>query len=192
VYEKAVCLGDMMRILELNTPARRFAGTTFGIKTRTAPLSAAVARVQLRKLKEHNAIRNKNSEYLSSKLVPLGLDPFLPPSHIQRVYYEFLVRYDAIRTGLSRERFVEALREEGCEASLPRYPLLHQQPLFTEGHHKFIGARLPRTEAANEKLIRFPVFTSNCDELLKQYGEAVEKIVESAAELNRTATCLAG
>src|SRR5262249_31631245 len=38
--ERAICMGDMMRVLELESPARRFAGTTFGIKTRMAPLSA--------------------------------------------------------------------------------------------------------------------------------------------------------
>ncbi|HBV31531.1 MAG TPA: TetR family transcriptional regulator, partial [Verrucomicrobiales bacterium] len=46
--ERAMCMGDMMRMLELQTPAMRFAGTTFGIKTRIAPVSAAIARVQLR------------------------------------------------------------------------------------------------------------------------------------------------
>ena len=180
LYERAVCLGDMMRILELKSPARRFAGTTFGIKTRMAPLSAAVARVQLGKLKQHNQIRNENTRRLSIKLADLGLDPFLPPPHIERVYYEFLVRYDAERTGLSRELFVEALRAEGCEVSLPRYPLLHQQPLFTEGHHKLVGVSLPATEAANEKLIRFPVFTKPCPDLADQYAAAVEKVIAKA------------
>ncbi len=192
LYERSVCLGDMMRILELESDSRRFAGTTFGIKTRMAPLSAAVARVQLRKLQHHNEIRNKNAEFLSSKLAELGLDPFLPPPHIERVYYEFLVRYDAALTGLSREKFVEALRVEGCDVSLPRYPLLHQQPLFTEGQARCLRSSiqagsprsLPFTEAANDQLIRFPVFTSPCDQLLGQYVEAIEKVLEHAEELS--------
>jgi perosamine synthetase len=176
LYERAVCMGDMMRIPDLKSPARRFAGTTFGIKTRIAPLSAAIARVQLGKLQLHNGIRNENARRLSVRLTDLGLNPFLPPAHIDRVYYEFLVRYDAHRTRLSRESFVEALRNEGCDVSLPRYPLLHQQPLFTEGHYKFIGHHLPMTEAANEELIRFPVFTKPSPDLVDQYAEAVEKI----------------
>ena len=180
LHEKAVCMGDMMRILELQSPARRFAGTTFGIKTRIAPLSAAVARVQLSKLNKHNEFRNQNATRLSIRLAELGLDPFLPPPHIKRVYYEFLVRYDAERNGLSRELFVESLRAEGCEVSMPRYPLLHQQPLFTEGHRKFIGAVLPATEAANEKLIRFPVFTKPCPDLIDEYAAAVEKVMTNA------------
>jgi perosamine synthetase len=183
LYEKAVCMGDMMRILELKSSARRFAGTTFGIKTRMAPLSATVGRVQLKKLNQHNSIRNANAIRLSRRLADLGLDPLLPPSHIERVYYEFLVRYDAERTAISREAFVEALRAEGCDVSLPRYPLLHQQPLFTEGHHKFVGAALPKTEAANEKLIRFPVFTKPCPDLVDQYAAAVEKVMSNAEQI---------
>jgi len=110
-------------------------------------------------------------------LANFGLDPFLSPPHLERVYYEFLVRYDAQQTGIPRDLFVEALRAEGCEVSLPRYPLLHQQPLFTEGHYRFVGAHLPATEAANEKLIRFPVFTKPCPDLVDQYAEAVEKVL---------------
>jgi dTDP-4-amino-4,6-dideoxygalactose transaminase len=78
---------------------------------------------------------------------------------------------------------VEALRAEGCDVSLPRYPLLHQQPLFTEGHRSCIGTRLPQTESANETLVRFPVFTSPCPELLDQYVRAVRKVIEHSAEI---------
>jgi perosamine synthetase len=182
LYEKAICLGDMVRILELKTPAQRFAGTTFGIKTRMAPLSAAIARVQLRKLERHNLIRNRNTEFLSKKFLELRLDPFLPPPHIERVYYEFLVRYDEERIGLPRELFVEALRAEGCDVSLPRYPLLHQQPLFREKLNR-IPEALPQTEAANNHLVRFPVFTSQCEDLLEQYAAAVEKVIHCSAEI---------
>ena len=59
-WERAILLGDVMRILALDAenPNRRFAGTSFGIKTRMAPLSAAVARVQVRHLEARNARRN--------------------------------------------------------------------------------------------------------------------------------------
>ncbi|MGB6290088.1 MAG: aminotransferase class I/II-fold pyridoxal phosphate-dependent enzyme, partial [Desulfobulbales bacterium] len=78
-YEKAICLGDITRIIELQTPARRFAATSFGMKTRIAPISAAIGLNQFRHLKEHNTIRNKNLMYLSTKLEALGFHTFLPP-----------------------------------------------------------------------------------------------------------------
>ncbi len=106
--ERATCLGDVERIQQIPTPARRFAGTSFGVKTRMAPLSAAVARVQLRHLRERNARRNANLLYLSEHLERLGFDTFLPPAHAERVYFEYLIRSNAQRCGMPAEVLVRA------------------------------------------------------------------------------------
>jgi perosamine synthetase len=192
LHERAVCLGDITRIIELETPARRFAATSFGIKTRIAPLSAAVARVQLRHLHERNARRRANLAYLSEKLEALGFHTFLPPPHVERAYFEYLVRYDAARVPLPLEALLEALRAEGCAAALPRYPLLHQQPFFTEGHWRrvlrcdradlpdYACLRLPVTESANDTMLKLPSFPSAGRELLDQYAHAFEKVVRHA------------
>jgi dTDP-4-amino-4,6-dideoxygalactose transaminase len=95
--ERATCMGDIMRILQLQGPSQRFAGTSFGIKTRMAPLCAAVARTQLGHLPERMARRTQNLVYLSTRLEELGFDTFLAPPHVERVYFEFIVRYDEQR-----------------------------------------------------------------------------------------------
>lgn len=199
--EQAILLGDMMRILELpdSNPAKRFAGTTFGMKTRMAPLSAAVARVQLRHLDERNARRNENLAYLSERLERLGFHTFLPPAHVTRVYFEYLIRYDAQQGRLPLERLIAAAQAEGCDVSSPRYPLLHQQPLFTEGHFMRLARleqqpgiappvfyrpdALPRTEAANRELLKLPSFPSAGRKLLDQYVRAFEKVLACADEM---------
>ena len=198
IYERAICLGDVMRIIELPGPAQRFAATSFGMKTRMAPLSAAVARVQLKHLEERNEKRNRNLRYLSEELEKLGFETFLPPAHINRVYFEFLVRYRPQSAGLSIDRLVEALSAEGCDISYPRYPLLHQQPLFTEGAFGRIGpfaamdqTRLPRylpdalpeTEKANGDLIRLPTFPFAEMPLLRQYVDAFQKVINQSQQI---------
>jgi dTDP-4-amino-4,6-dideoxygalactose transaminase len=194
LMERAICLGDIERVRELDTPAYRFAATSFGIKTRMAPLSAAVAQVQLRRLEERNARRNEGFAYLSEKLEGLGFETFLPPPHIRRVYFEFVFRCGNALSSISRPLLVEALRAEGCEVSLPRYPLLHQQPLFTEGSLAKIarldGAppvyrpdALPRTAQVNEELLRLPAFPRATKELMDQYAEAFEKVLENAGAI---------
>ena len=75
-FERAACLGDITRIIELETPAQRFAATSFGLNTRIAPVSAAIARGQLWRLRENNQRRNGNLEYLSQALEKLGFDAF--------------------------------------------------------------------------------------------------------------------
>ncbi len=199
--ERATCMGDMMRVLELNTPAARFAGTTFGIKTRMAPLSAAVARTQFKHLDERNARRNENILYLSERLEKLGFHTFQSPPHINRVYFEFLVRYDAKRWGLDRDRLIDALKAEGCEVGFPRYPLVHQQPLFTEGMYRTIPAMrgvanlpeyradaLPRTEAANNDMLKLPSFPFATRPLLDQYAAAFEKVLMHADAIAKAGT----
>jgi dTDP-4-amino-4,6-dideoxygalactose transaminase len=197
LYERAICLGDIMRIIELDGPSRRFAATSFGIKTRMAPLSAAVARVQLTRLAERNARRNHNLSFLSAELEQFGFQTFLPPTHIKRVYFEYLIRCPD-DLSLPVEKLIEALRAEGCEVDHPRYPLLHQQPLFTEGLFGTIGAlagrddlslpdycsvALPRTERENERLIKLPSFPFAERPLLDQYINAFQKVMNNTSRI---------
>ena len=195
LMERAICLGDIERIYELKTPAMRFAATSFGIKTRMAPLSAAVAQVQLLRLEQRNASRNESLEYLAQRMERLGFETFLAPTHIRRVYFEFVFRCGKARKSLSRDMLVRALRAEGSQVSLPRYPLLHQQPLFTEGTFAKIARAgeevtrvyradaLPKTENVNEELLRMPAFPRATRELMDQYAEAFEKVVEHEREI---------
>ena len=196
-WERAVCFGDITRIIELETPARRFAATSFGIKTRIAPVSAAIARTQLARLAENNQLRNSNLQYLSAGLEALGIHTFLPPPHVERVYFEYLVRPDFASIGLSKQSFIKALQAEGCLAALPRYPLLHQQPFFTEGAFTAVmrpqggqtpdysSVSLPVTETANDSMMKLPSFPWASRELLDQYLTAFEKVIRHADKIAR-------
>ena len=199
IHEHALCLGHFERILPLKTPARRFAGTGFGMKHRMSPLSAAVARVQLKHLSERNVRRNRNIEYLSQKLEKLGVHTFLPPPGAERVYFQFLVQNDSLRTGITTDKLVAALKAEGCDAIGPRYPLMHQQPVFTEDRFIDIARlrhllreslptyrpdALPQTTAGNATLIQLPSFPSAERALLDQYAKAFEKVLAAAADIS--------
>lgn len=198
LYERAICLGDITRIIELQTPAWRFAATSFGIKTRMAPMSAAVARVQLRHLENNNRRRNENLEYLSTGLEQMGFHTFLAPDHIKRVYFEFLIRCFPDQIKLPVEFLIKSLAAEGCDVSHPRYPLLHQQPFFTEGHCRKIArlnnndalpdynlTSLPKTEMANHSLLKLPSFPTANREILDQYLTAFKKTLSHADEICR-------
>jgi len=187
--ERATCLGDITRIIELETPARRFAATSFGIKTRIAPISAAIARVQLKHLNKRNTLRTENLEYLSKGIEKYGFHAYLAPKHIKRTYFEFIVRYDTQKDGLSIDELINALQSEGCRIDRPRYPLLHQQPLFTEGAYKSIArlgdntiapdyskVTLPITEQSNSNLIKLPSFPNPSKEIIDQYLRAFKKV----------------
>ena len=190
LYKRAVCLGDITRIIKLPLPEMRFAATSFGIKTRIAPMSAALGRAMLARLPETNAIRNGNHRLLSEALESLGFDCFLPPANVERVYFEFIIRHRSLEVKVPR--LVDILQRLGCKVGLPRYPLLHQQPFFTEGHWQIMGRypegthlprcgdlSLPRTEQANGKLIRLPNFCHPASgPLVQQYAEAFRQAMQ--------------
>ena len=196
--ERAVCLGDIVRIYELATPARRFAATSFGIKTRMAPLSAAVGRTQLAKLDRHNARRAANIESLGVRLQALGFDTLPSPPGTSRVYFEHLVRYDpAAFDGLPVDALIDALRAEGCEVTGPRYPLVHEQPFFTEGHWRRVARLapgdhadwrppdLPVSHAVQRNMLRLPAFPWAGPDLIDQYATAFEKVHAHAHAIPR-------
>ncbi len=195
-YERAICLGDITRIIELETPQRRFAATSFGIKTRIAPVSAAIGIEQLKKLNQHNKIRNDNIIYLSQKLETLGFNTYLSQGNKQRTYFEFYISYDENKIQIPMTQLIEALRQEGCEVAPPRYVLLHQQPFFTEGHFKKIlrsaladsqlpdysKVKLPNIERQGN-FIKLPSFTSSNTALLDQYAKAFSKVVNNVPKI---------
>lgn len=88
-------------------------------------------------------------------------------------------------------------------AGAPRYPLLHQQPMFTDPSQPWAKlarisgttdrplpiydpAALPRTAAGNASLLKLPSFPRGERRLLDQYATAFEKVLSHAAELPRS------
>lgn len=204
LIEKALCYGHYERLLSMKgLPVQRFAATGFGHKCRISPLSAAMARAQLRYLDERNAGRNRNCEYVSEGLEKLGcFQLFRSHAGVERVYFEFLVTYRSGPENLPLPLLVKALEAEGANIRAPRYPLLHQQPVFTEGHWKRIAqlteddpaaqrrydpADLPKTVAMNARLLRLPAFPNASRELLDQYLLAFRKVVGHAGEIGEEA-----
>ena len=200
-WESAVRLGHYERLLDLESENRYFAATGFGFKFRMAPMAAALAHSQLKHLEERNAKRNANCIYLSEKLQAMGIETFLAPEHVHRVYFEFLVRYNESEHDLPIGDLAKALQAEGAMVTAPRYPLLHQQPVFTKNVwskiarlpvaanspiHIYDPADLPQTTLGNGSMLKLPSFPSAGTALLDQYFRAFEKVLAHANDIPRT------
>ena len=197
-HERAVCLGDVTRILELPLPGMRFAGTSFGLKTRMAPsrrpspaysspsCPGATPAATTTSATSRSGWSNWASTPSCRRATSSASTSSTSSSHGPRMW------------SLSPEQMVTALRAEGCEVALPRYPLLHQQPLFTEGHFARVARlegradvtlpvyrpdALPQTEAFGRSLLRLPTFPSASRALLDQYVEACEKVLAAQHEV---------
>jgi len=188
-YHRSMLLGDITRIFELETADRRFAATSFGIKTRISPVSASIGLNSLKKLDEKNAIRKSNMIRLSEALEIYGFDCYVDRITWSRTYFEFVARVQFnAKNILSVEEWVSALESEGCNVSKPRYPLLHEQPFFTEGAFKkvlrladslcptYTPGGFEKTRKLNHELIKFPCFTTSNTGLLEEYICAIHKV----------------
>ncbi len=176
-YFKAITLGHYRRAAELPESYSRYQHTSFGFKHRMSPLHAAITRVQLRRLDERNAKRNRNVEKLLSALANIpGFYVYKTPDYIKRVYYENNVVYREEETGVSKERLIEMLKAEGAIVRGDRYPLLHQQPYFVERGSN--PDDLPVTIDINNRVLALPTFPNDDGSLVEQYIYAFRKVAE--------------
>jgi dTDP-4-amino-4,6-dideoxygalactose transaminase len=102
-----------------------------GFNFRMGEIEAAIAGVQLKKLAERVAARQRAASELNAGLATLpGLHtPFVAPGNTH-AYYIYAMQVDAQRLGVSRERIVQALKAEGVPGLVPSYQNLHLLPLF--------------------------------------------------------------
>lgn len=104
---------------------------TIGVNYRMGEMEAAVARVQFAKLPELNAARQALCARLTEQLgsVP-GILPPAVASDCTHVYYFYVMRYDAARTGIPRDLFVRAFNAEGFPMRAGYLTPLYLEPMY--------------------------------------------------------------
>lgn len=104
-----------------------------GYNFRMGEIEAAIASVQLAKLSERVASRQRAASELNEHLLGLhGLHtPAVSPG-CTHVYYVYGLRLDAGVLGVSRQRIVQALRAEGVPGVMEGYQNIHLLPLFQQ------------------------------------------------------------
>ena len=109
-----------------------------GFNFRMTELEASIAREQLKKLDGLIHARLENIDYLSERLS--GIPALIPPKvrpDCMHVYHRYSYRFDSEKAGISRDRFLDAVRAElrpetmdyPVDISKGVYPL-YLQPMF--------------------------------------------------------------
>jgi len=109
------------------------AGTIMlGTKLRITEYQAAIGLAQLERLEEQTEIRNENAALLQSKMHEIdGITPYRLYDNVTRAafhLYPFRYHQEAFG-GLSRDRFIKALKAEGVPCS-PGYKELNKMPFL--------------------------------------------------------------
>ncbi|RIJ48552.1 DegT/DnrJ/EryC1/StrS family aminotransferase [Maribellus luteus] len=109
------------------------AGTVMvGTKLRLTEYQAAIGLAQLKRLEEETQTRNVNASYLKENIKDIpGIEPYRLYDNVTRAaFHLFPFRYQKdMFKGLSREKFLEALRAEGVPCS-GGYKELNKMPFL--------------------------------------------------------------
>ena len=192
-FERATTYGnyDLPNTFPEDSPYRKYQGTALGSKLRIHPISAILARIQLKGLDKRNAAGVAQIRRLNDKLTQLpGLTEQYARPDMKRVYYAKNIMFiDEKKAGMSRAAAVKALKAEGVDVGEYSLVLQHTYPVFAEKkwwrHMPVLPApgSMPGYDEANRTAILMPYFTSDQPELVEQYIKAFEKVWAHREEL---------
>jgi dTDP-4-amino-4,6-dideoxygalactose transaminase len=192
-FERATTYGnyDLPNTFPEDSPYRKYQGTALGSKLRIHPISAILARIQLKGLDQRNAAGVAQIRRLNDRLTQLpGLTEQYARPDMRRVYYAKNIMFiDEKKADMSRAAAVKALKAEGVDVSEYSWTLLHTYPVFAEGKWWRQMPVLPDPNSvpgcdeANRTAILMPYWTSDQPELVEQYTKAFEKVWAHHEEL---------
>lgn len=140
--------------------------THLASNSRLSEYGAALATAQLENLPGENAHRERNEELLVSELE--GIEGIHTKPRDERItargYCLFNVRFDEDHYGVSRDRFLEALRAEGVPASDGYERPIYRQPAY---YRERVAARVPpgaRERLPNYRSLHLPGAERVCRE----------------------------
>ena len=178
--------------------------STRGGNFRMQHFQAAMLLQQLDKLREETARRRQNAARLSASLEKIpGIAPARLPDNSQAVWHLFPFRYDADRfQGLSRDKFIRAMRAEGIPCSMgyreQYFDGLLDEAIASRGFKRLFSARRLKAyrdsfqELKGNRQVCATTVAVTQNLLLAEparvdrIGDAIRKIQAHAGELART------
>lgn len=189
-----------------NEATRDYNSFTVGWNYRMSDIMASLARTQLKRLNEINAVNITNSEYLSKKLknIPGIIPPFLAPDR-KNVFYKYAVTVNPEAMGIEatapdvRLAFEKALIAEGIPAArwqkrpVPAQDIFQNLNAYEKGcpwscPHARRGIsydlnEFPATSQVVDSVFMLDVVRApNGTDLMDNVADAFEKIVENIGE----------
>ncbi len=152
--------------------------TVPGYKANLSDVLAAIALVQLDKLPEHTARRQRQFELYDAGLASLaGIEPLARDPRDTHALHLYVVRVDAERFGLSRDELQRALGEERISTSIHFLPV-HRLTWYRERFPE--QPRLPVAERAGNEILSLPLSPAHSEEDIGDVLEALRRIGDRA------------
>jgi dTDP-4-amino-4,6-dideoxygalactose transaminase len=157
----------------------RYDLTVPGYKANLPDVLAAIALVQLDKLPEHTAARERQFALYDEGISGLdGIDPLARDPRDTHARHLYVVRVDASRFGLTRDELQRALGAERISTSIHFLPV-HRLTWYREQFPD--QPSLPVAERAGDEILSLPLSPAHSDEDIADVLEALARIGERAA-----------
>lgn len=112
---------------------RNYLSNMLGYNFRPTEIQAAIGIEQLKKLNSLNDERNKLANYLINNMQDIkGLKMPESSEKSDIIHHLLCLQYDELETGVSRNKYIEALNAEGLELTKGYPRPMYMNPIFTE------------------------------------------------------------
>ena len=153
--------------------------TVPGYKANLSDVLAAIALVQLDKLPDHTARRQRQFELYDEGLAGLdGIEPLARDARDTHALHLYVVRVDAGRFGLSRDELQRALGAERISTSIHFLPV-HRLTWYRERFPE--QPPLPVAERAGGEILSLPLSPAHSEEDIHDVLAALRRIRDRAA-----------
>ncbi|WBU52623.1 DegT/DnrJ/EryC1/StrS aminotransferase family protein [Paracoccus sp. SCSIO 75233] len=155
-----------------------------GTNLRMTGISAAIGRIQLKRLPEWREIRAANAKRLADALsVSPALRIPMPPFDVTHAWYRFyaFVRPDRLKPGWDRDRILAAASERGVTLFSGSCSEIYREKIFAAPEHH-PAAPLPVAQALAETSLAFLVDPTWSERELDRVNSIVLKILLDASK----------
>ncbi len=150
-----------------------------GYKYNMTDISAVLGLRQLGRISELNRKRAQLAARYQERLS--GIDEIIPlsepPQTTRHAWHLFVVRLDIDRTGLSRDDFMDELKQRNIGTGL-HFRAVHLQKYYTESMGTHYGM-LPNTEWNSDRICSLPLFPDMTIEDVDDVVETVKEVLKT-------------
>lgn len=163
-------------------PGFRWLHESFGSNFRMIEIQAVLGRIQLRRLEGWRARRRQNAHALLDAFEGCsGLRTPRPPVHVEHAWYRAyaFVRTEALASGWSRDRVMDAVRERGVPCFTGSCSEVYLERAF-EGERYRPANRMRNAQTLGDTSLAFLVHPTLDDAEIAKTIEAVQAVMRAA------------
>jgi len=160
-----------------------------GYKYNMTDIGAALGLGQLARLDALNAKRTYLAQYYRAKLA--DIDEIMPlsdpPYAMTHAWHLFIVRLDIDRAGMSRDAFMQQLKQRNIGTGL-HFRAVHQQKYYRQSLAQAEGV-LPNTEWNADRICSLPLFPDMTVDDVNDVVRAIKDVLQKKEVINKENTC---